>query len=51
VNLSPEALITGDMCTFLETDKRPADVVHAEPFHSPGTHCCGQADHSDHGDT
>jgi hypothetical protein len=41
-----ESLLAEICATFLKTDKRPA-----EPFHSPGTHCCGQADHSDHGDT
>lgn len=44
--------LLAEIChTLLETGNTPADVVHADAFHSPGTHCWGQADHSDHGDT
>lgn len=53
VSLSPRNLISRDTVYYtpLERGKRLADVEHAEPLHSPGTHCWGQADHSDHGDT
>jgi hypothetical protein len=51
VNLSPGTLISWVILHPSRGRQETCRRGASEPFNSPGTHCWGQADHSDHGDT